>query len=65
MVSETGTYFKGIYDDIVKRLPSFPNHDPSPNFQECIKTDYVNFVRAERLPRLIIYQKRLSLIYKN
>jgi len=49
MVSETGTYFKGIYDDIVKRLPSFPNDDPSPNFQECIKTDYVNFVRAETL----------------
>ena len=49
MVSETGTYFKGIYSDLVNRLPSFPSDDPSPNLQDCIKTDYVNFVKAETL----------------
>jgi hypothetical protein len=49
MTSETGTYFKVIYSDIVKRLPSFPIDDPSQNLQDCIKPDYVNFVRAETL----------------
>jgi hypothetical protein len=51
MDSPIGTYFKGIYDDLVKRLPTFPSDDPSPNLQECVKDDYVNFVRAEMLAK--------------
>jgi hypothetical protein len=49
MDNESGTYFKSIYDDIVKRLPTFPSDDPSSNFRECIRPNYVNFVRAETL----------------
>lgn len=51
MVSESSEYFQVIYDDLVKRLPSFPSDDPSPNLQDCIKPDYVNFVRAEMLAK--------------
>jgi len=51
MTSETNTYFKDIYDELVKRLPTFPEDDPSPNMQECIRNDYVNFVRAEMLAK--------------
>jgi hypothetical protein len=51
MADKSGTYFKDIYADIVKQLPQFPTDDPSPNLQECIRDNYVNFVRAERLAK--------------
>ena len=51
MANQTGTYFRDIYTDIVKQLPQFPTNDPSPNLQECIRDDYVNFVRAEKLAK--------------
>jgi len=51
MANESGTYFRDIYADIVKQLPQLPTDDPSPNLQECIRDNYVNFVRAERLAK--------------
>lgn len=53
IASESGTYFRDIYADLMKRLPDFPTSDPTPNLQECIgtKPNYVNFVRAEMLAR--------------
>lgn len=51
MANQTGTYFRDLYADIVKQLPQFPTNDPSPNLQECIRDDYVNFVRAEMLAK--------------
>lgn len=51
MASQTGTYFKDIYNDLMSRLPEFPSNDPPPNLQESIKPGYVNFVRAEMLAR--------------
>lgn len=51
MAKQTGTYFRDIYSNIVRQLPQFPIDDPNPNLQECIKPDYVNFVRAEILAK--------------
>ena len=51
MTSEVGAYFKDIYRDLVNRLPLFPSDDQPPNLQDCIKPDYVNFVRAEVLAK--------------
>ena len=63
---ETGTYFKGIYNDLVNRLSSFPSDDPSPNIQDCLRGTYqqkfngvpnglehgfVDFVRAGMLAK--------------
>jgi len=49
MTNETGHYFRDIYNSLINRLNEFPNDDPSPNFQECLKSP--NFVRAETLAK--------------
>ena len=66
MSSETGTYFKEIYNDLVNRLSSFPSDDPPPNIQDCLRGTYqqklngvpngeehgfVDFVRAGTLAK--------------
>jgi hypothetical protein len=49
MDTESGYYFRDIYDSLINRLNDFPSDDSSPNLQKCLKEP--NFVRAEMLAR--------------
>jgi len=58
ITNEPGAYFRYIYADLLKRLPSFPATDPAPNLKDCISAPNQersnsgpNFVRAEMLAR--------------
>ncbi len=52
MYIQNGTYFKSLYDNLVKLSSTFPTDDPSPNLVDCLSNDQrLNFRRAEVLAR--------------